>query len=125
MPELVPSVFPLWRVAVTAGIGTVLSFVVLLAAARWTRAAHGWTETATPSLVVGLSILAERLSGNTAALNDDPFGAFSPNDWLCPILTYVFLGLYAAIRPPADSVGWGRSRMLLTVVSFVVNVVTI
>ncbi len=125
MPELAPSVFPVWRIAVTAGLGTVLSFLVLLATARWTRVTHGWTEAVILSMVVGLSILAERLSGNTPALNDDPFGAFSPNDWLCPVLTYVFLGLYAAIRPPADSVGWARSRVLLTVVSFVVNVATI
>jgi len=124
MPELAPSVFPVWRIAVTAGLGTVLSFVALRGTTRWLRGPV-WVEAAVLSLVVGLSILAERLSGNTPALNDDPFGAFSPNDWLCPVLTYVFLGLYAPIRPPADSVGWARSRVLLTVVSFVVNVATI
>jgi hypothetical protein len=75
--------------------------------------------------VVGLSILAWRLSGNIPELNDDPIGALSPNDWLCPVVTYVFLGVYGAFRPPPDGVAWDRERALLTIVSLVVNVITI
>ncbi len=124
MPELAPSVFPVWRIAVTAGLGTVLSFVALRGTTRWLKGPV-WVEAAVLSLVVGLSILAERLSGNTAALNEDPLGMFSPNDWLCPVLTYVFLGLYGGIRPPTDGSAWARSRVLLTFVSFLVNVIAI
>jgi hypothetical protein len=36
------------------------------------------------------------LSGDIPELNDDPIGALSPNDGLCPVVTYVFLGVYGA-----------------------------
>jgi hypothetical protein len=41
------------------------------------------------------------------------------------MLTYVGLGLYAAVRKSADDSDVQRVRVLLTFVSFVVNVVTI
>jgi hypothetical protein len=31
-------------------------------------------------------------AGNTQALNDNPIPLVSPNDVLCPVLTYVVLG---------------------------------
>ena len=49
----------------------------------------------------------------------------SPNDVLCPLVTYLFVGFYAAFRPPADPIRFEQARVLLTLVSFVVNVVTI
>lgn len=70
-------------------------------------------------------MFAWRLSGNVPELNDDPIGALSPNDWLCPVVTYVVLGIYGALWPPPDRTDWARVRALLTVVSFGVNVVTI
>ena len=79
----------------------------------------------TAALVAGASIFAWRLSGNIPQLNDDPIGALSPNDWLCPVVTYVFLGIYGALWPPANRSGWEPARALLTIVSFAVNVVTI
>ncbi len=128
MPQLpqFPSVFPLWWIAGTASVGAILSFLVLrFASKRLGLAALSIGQTLVASVVVGLSILAWRLSGNIPELNDDPIGALSPNDWLCPVVTYVFLGVYGAFGLPASLSGWQRSRAALAIVSFAVNVVTI
>jgi hypothetical protein len=118
------AVFPLWHIALTAAIGFAASFVVLWAWGK--RSGTMLTgEVAAVSLVVAFSILAWRLAGNVAQLNDDPVPLFSPNDLLCPIVSYVMLGVYAAFRRPADLAHWERARALLTIVSFVVNVVII
>jgi hypothetical protein len=77
------------------------------------------------ALVVALSIFAWRLSGNIPELNEDPIGALSPNDWLCPAITYLFLSVYGAFWPPAGVTSWAKIRGLLTIVSFAVNIVTI
>ena len=123
MPDI-PSVFPFWHIALTVAIGFVASSVVLLAWGK--RSGPILTrEVAAVSLVVALSIIAWRLAGNVAQLNDDPVPPFSPNDLLCPVVTYVFLGVYAGFRPPADRSRWERERALLTIVSLFVNVITI
>ena len=77
------------------------------------------------SVVVGLSVLVWRSAGNTGALNNDPIPAVSPNDVLCPLVTYLFIGFYAAFRRPVDSVRFEQARVLLTLLSFAVNVITI
>lgn len=58
-------------------------------------------------------------------LNNDPIPPVSPNDALSPIVTYVALGWYAAFRTPRDAGQWERERVLLALVAFGVNVVTI
>ena len=118
---LVPSVFPLWRIALTAAIAAGVGLVVL----RWRFKSMAIPEAAFAALVVGLSVLAWRLSANVPQLNDDPIPPLSPNDWLCPILTYVCLGLYAALRPSTEPTRWPQARALLTAVAFVVNVLVI
>ena len=77
------------------------------------------------AVVVGLSILLWRFAGNTATLNDDPVPWVSPNDVLCPVITYVVLGAYGALRRQTSEAGWPMLRVLLTIVSLVVNVLTI
>lgn len=118
---VVPSVFPLWRIALTAAIAAVIGFAVL----RWRFKEVPIREAALTALVVGLSVLAWRLSANVPQLNDDPIPPLSPNDWLCPILTYVCLGLFAALHSPAAPARWQQARALLTTVAFVVNVLAI
>lgn len=128
MPQLppFPSVFPVWWVAGTALVGAIASFLVIRFASRWLgMAALSAAQSLVASLVVGLSIFAWRLSGNIPELNEDPIGALSPNDWLCPVVTYVVLGIYGAFALPANLPGWQRSRAALAIVSFAVNVVTI
>ena len=116
-----PSVFPLWRIALTAIIAASVGSVVL----RWRFKRMTISEVTLAALVVGLSVLAWRLSANVPQFNDDPIALLSPNDWLCPMITYVCLGLYAALRPPPDPMRWPQVRALLTAVAFVVNVLVI
>ena len=117
----VPSVFPLWRIALTAAIAASVGFAVL----RWRFKDLSIRETALAALVVGLSVLAWRLSANVPQLNDDPIALLSPNDWLCPMLTYVCLGTYAAFRPPSDAMRWPHVCAFLTIIAFIVNVLVI
>lgn len=77
------------------------------------------------AVVVGLSVLVWRSAGNSGVLNDDPIPpgesqrrAVSPGELsLC--------GFYTAFRRPVDAVRFEQARVLLTLVSLVVNVVTI
>jgi len=113
------------QIAISAGVGLVASAIVVVAYARWTRTWISVTDTLLISVTVGVSILLWREAGNTTALNDDPIPAVSPNDVLSPVLTYVCLGLLAAFRPSVRTSEWPRLRAVLTLVSLVVNIVTI
>ena len=117
----VRSVFPLWRVTLTAVNAALIGFAVL----RWRFKELPIREAALAALIVGLSVFAWRLSANVPQFNDDPIPPLSPNDWLCPILTYVCLGMYAALHPPTKPARWQQARALLTIVAFVVNVLVI
>ncbi len=119
-----PSVFPFVHIALTAAItaGVALLLLVVLRA-RFTKLRL--SDCLLIALVAGCSVLVWRSAGNTGALNNDPIPPVSPNDVLCPLVTYLFIGFYAAFRPPADTIRFEQVRVLLTLVSFVVNVVTI
>jgi hypothetical protein len=128
MPQLpqFPSVFPIQWIALTASVGVLASLAAIAIRGHITRSAElSRGRTVVVALIVGLSIFVWRLSGNIPELNDDPAGVLSPNDGLRPVITYVFLGLYAAMWPAATIPSWAKTRALLTVVSFAVNVVTI
>jgi hypothetical protein len=64
----VPSVFPLWRIALTAAIAAVSGFAVL----RWRFKEVPIREAALAALIVGVSVFAWRLSANVPQFNDDP-----------------------------------------------------
>jgi hypothetical protein len=113
------------QIVVSALVGTIATAIVVVAYARWSKCPTSILDTVLISATVGLSILLWREAGNTPALNDDPIPVVSPNDVLCPVLTYVALGLLAAFRPTLRREEWSRLRALLTLVSLVVNVVTI
>jgi hypothetical protein len=70
-------------------------------------------------------VLAWRSFANVALLNNDPIPPVSPNDALSPIVTSVALGWYAAFRAPRDAARWEQERVLLALVAFVVNIVTV
>jgi len=111
---------------VSAVIGAVLSFALLLVYGRSSKdAVLPPGESVLVALIVGVSILFWRFAGNVGPLNDDPIPPVSPNDVLCPVVTYVFLGLYSGLRGTASQPHWDRIRAGLTIVSFAVNVVTI
>src|SRR5205809_426501 len=97
--------FLLWQIALTAGIASVVSLLLLWMGRRWFKIERLF-EMIVLAIVVGFSVLAWRSAGNTAALNVDPIPAVSPNDVLCPVITYVFLGMYGALRYPRYDVGF-------------------
>ena len=113
------------QIAVSTVIGIIASAIVIWVYARAARSPVPIRDTVFISLTVGLSILLWREAGNTPNLNNDPIPVVSPNDVLCPVVTYVCLGLLAAFRPVIRTTQWPLLRALLTLLSLVVNVVTI
>src|SRR5438876_11137061 len=116
--------FPFWQIANSTWIAALISVVLLLVWRRRSPMSAIW-DVLVPAVLVGLSILIWRTVGNLAQLNDDLVPGFSPNDLLCPVITYTLLGCYGGIRSPADMRRWERVRAVLTLVSLLVNVVTI
>jgi hypothetical protein len=119
-----PSVFPFAHIALTAAITAGAALLVLVALRAHFKALP-LVDCLLVAVVVGISVLVWRSAGNTGALNNDPIPPVSPNDVLCPLVTYLFIGFYAAFRRPADAIHFEQARVLLTLVSFIVNVVTI
>ena len=117
--------FSLTQILVSTIVGLVLSAVVVALYARWTRTQMSVTDIALIALTLGVSILLWREAGNTLMLNEDPIPLVSPNDVLCPVLTYVCLGLPAGFRPTINRPDWPRLRALITLLSLIVNVATI
>lgn len=119
--------FALGQITFSAVVGVAVSALVLLVYQRLAKrdGPRGSRWVWPLAVVVGLSILAWRASGNTPTLNEDPIAFVSPNDVLCPVVTYVFVSVYGGFAGSSGGPGWPRVRALLTVVSLVVNVVTI
>ena len=118
--------FSLTQILVSALVGGIASFVTVWLYGRWARnTAPRRTDAVLLAVVVGISILLWREAGNTAALNDDPIPLVSPNDVLCPVITYVCLSVLAGFRSNIQGPDWLRLRALLTLVSLFVNVATI
>ncbi len=119
-----PSVFPFVHIALTAAITAGVALLVLVVLRTCVKALP-LVDCLLVAVVVGISVIVWRSAGNTGALNNDPIPLVSPNDVLCPLVTYLFVGFYAAFRHPTDAIRFEQARVLLTLVSFVVNVVTI
>jgi hypothetical protein len=119
-----PSVFSFAHIVLTASITAVIALLVLVVL-RSRFKMLSLVDCLLVAVVVGISVIVWRSVGNTGALNTDPIPGVSPNDVLCPLVTYLFIGFYAAFRPPLDARRFEQARVLLTLVSFVVNVVTI
>jgi hypothetical protein len=118
------SVFPFAHIALTAAITAGIALLMLIAL-RSRFKGLPLVDCLLIAIVVGISVIVWRSAGNTGALNNDPIPPVSPNDGLCPLVTYLFVGFYAAFRHPVDAIRFEQARVLLTLVSFVVNVVTI
>lgn len=94
-------------------------------AALWRLPRDVWTDIAAVTVLSGGSVFLFRASANMPQLNADGLPGFSANDWLAPVLTYLFLSAYAHLRPPADPGRYQQVSALATIASLVVNVVTI
>lgn len=101
------AVFPLMHIALTAAITIGVALLVLLLLRSRVRSFSVF-DCLLVAVVAGISVLVWRSVGNTGALNNDPIPGVSPNDVLCPLVTYLFLGFYAAFRPPADPLRFER-----------------
>lgn len=66
-----------------------------------------------------------RKSANLPQLNTDGLRGFSADDWLAPVLAYVWLSLYRLLRTPRDPDRYGRTVAAATIIAFAVNVITI
>jgi hypothetical protein len=119
-----PSVFSFAHIVLTAAITAVIALLVLVLL-RPRYKMLSLVGCLLVALVVGISVIVWRSAGNTGALNNDTIPVVSPNDVLCPLVTYLFIGFYTAFRSPLDAMRFEQVRVLLTLVSFVVNVVTI
>ena len=58
-------------------------------------------------------------------LNNDGLQAYSANDWLAPVITFVALSIYADLLPPTNPRRFAHVRAAATIVTFAVNVITI
>jgi hypothetical protein len=80
-------------------------------------------------VVVGIltaaSVFLWRRSANMPQLNRDGLREFSANDWLAPVVTFVFLSVYGALRRAGEDRAFGRARALAVIAVLVVNVVAI
>nr|WTB35141.1 hypothetical protein OG781_41880 [Streptomyces sp. NBC_00830] len=116
-----PETFSSVHIALTAALTGV--FALALAAWRLPRAA--WPDMAAVAVLSAASVYLWRTSANMTQLNTDGLPGFSANDWAAPVLTYVFLSLYADLRPPAEPRRYAQTRALATLASLAVNVITI
>jgi hypothetical protein len=114
-------VFSHAHIAVTAAVTGLLA----LAGAWWRLPHRAWDDVAAIAVLSASSVYLWRASANMPQLNGDGLPGFSASDWLAPVITYLFLGLYAQARPPADPRRYGQARALATIASLAVNVITI
>ena len=118
--------FGIQQIVLSTAVGAIVSFVVLYLDARYLRhAAFDSRSAVALSLLAGFSILLFRLGANVQQLNDDPIPLASPNDLLCPVVTFVVLSVYSGLRGATDQALLARDRAILTLVSLAVNIVTI
>jgi hypothetical protein len=113
--------FGAMHIALTAALTGVLA----LAGAVWRLPRNAWPDAVTIGALSAAAVFLWRISANMPQLNSDGLPGFSANDWLAPVMTYLFLSAYADIRPPSDPQRYGQIRTIATVISLVVNVVTI
>lgn len=109
------------HIAVTAVVTGVLAFV----AALWRLPRGAWADRVAVGVLTGASVFLWRISANMPQLNSDGLPGFSAADWLAPVITFLFLSVYADLRVPADARGYRQTRALAVIASLVVNVVTI
>ena len=118
--------FGIQQIIFSAVVGALSSAVVLYLEARyWHHEAFDIRGRLVLSLLVGFSILLFRLGANVQQLNDDLIPLASPNDLLCPVVTFVVLSVYAGLRDTRGKARFARDRAILTLVSLAVNIVTI
>jgi hypothetical protein len=114
-------IFSLVHILLTAAITSALALIIAL----WRLPRSAWPDILAVTVLSGAAVLLWRLSANMPALNDDGLPGFSANDWAAPVLTFVFLSLFADLRVPTDPDRYRQARALATLAALAVNVLTI
>lgn len=107
------------------GLTAILTAVIALAAAYWRLSRAAWPHILAVAVLSGAAVFLWRFSANMPQLNDDGLPGFSANDWAAPIATFVFLTVYADLRPPVDADRYRQARALATLAALTINVITI
>jgi hypothetical protein len=84
-----PSVFPFSHIALTAAITAAVALLMLVIL-RSRFKMLSLVDCLLVAVVVGISVIVWRSAGNTDALNNDTIPVVSPNDVLCPLVTYLY-----------------------------------
>jgi hypothetical protein len=99
------------------------------AAALLSYLALGRRSVIVQCVVIGIlsaaSVFLWRRSANMPQLNRDGLREFSANDWLAPVVTFVFLTVYGALRRDGEDRAFARAKALAVIAVLVVNVVAI
>lgn len=120
-PAVLAGSFGAGHIALTAAITGILA----LGAAAWRLPRGAWLDVVAVGVLAAGSVFLWRISANMPQLNSDGLPGFSANDWLAPVATYLFLSVYADLRPPTDPRRYGQVRALAVLASLAVNVITI
>lgn len=111
--------------AVPIALTAALTGVLALAAAAWRLPRAAWLDAVAIGTLSAAAVFLWRISANMPQLNSDGLPGFSANDWLAPVMTFVFLSTYTDIRSPSDPQRYRQIRAIAVAISLVVNVVTI
>jgi hypothetical protein len=114
-------IFSVGHILLTAAITSALALIIAL----WRLPRTAWPDILAITVLSGVAVVLWRLSANMPALNDDGLPGFSANDWAAPVLTFVFLSLFADLRTPTDPDRYRQARALATLAALAVNVITI
>jgi hypothetical protein len=116
------SVFTTGHIGLTAALSGLAAAAVT---AFWQRGEARKLDSVAVGVLTAAAVFMLRKSANLPALNIDGLQGFSANDWLAPTVTFVVLGLYAAVRPPHQARRFEQARAAATVIAFAINVITI
>jgi hypothetical protein len=114
-------IFSVVHILLTAAITSALALIIAL----WRLPATAWPDILAITVLSGGAVVLWRLSANMPALNDDGLPGFSANDWAAPVLTYVFLSLFADLRAPTAPDRYRQVRALASLAALTINVITI
>jgi hypothetical protein len=121
-PFATVDVFSSSHIALTALIcGAVAALLSYLALGRRSVL----VECAVIGILTTASVYLWRRSANMPQLNRDGLREFSANDWLAPVVTFVFLSVYGALRRDGEDRAFARAKVLAIIAVLVVNVVAI
>src|ERR1700757_1115017 len=105
--------FSATHIALTA----TLTGALALAAAAWRLPRNAWPDVLATGVLSAAAVFLWRISANMPQLNSDGLPGFSANDWLAPVMTYLFLSAYADLRSPGDPRRYGQIRMIVVAIS--------